>query len=39
MNLVHPALSETIADDEPSATVPNGFIDSVVIYGATQAKM
>jgi hypothetical protein len=39
MNLVHPALAEVIDDDEPAATVPDGYVDSLVIYGATQAKM
>lgn len=32
MNLVHPGRGEVMADDDPSPTVPHGFVDSVVIY-------
>ncbi len=32
MNLVHPGRGEVIADDEPSPTIPEGFVDSLVVY-------
>jgi hypothetical protein len=32
MNLVRPDQKEVISDDDPSSTVPDGFVDSVVIY-------
>lgn len=32
MNLVHPGRSEVISDDDDSPYVPDGFVDSLVIY-------
>jgi hypothetical protein len=32
MNLVHPGRGEVMADDDPSPAVPEGFVDSLVIY-------
>lgn len=32
MNLVHPERGEVIADDNQSTEVPQGFVDSIVIY-------
>ncbi len=32
MDLVHPDRGEVMADDDPSTTVPEGFVDSLVIY-------
>ena len=32
MNLVHPGIGEVLSEDDPSPTVPGGFIDSVVVY-------
>ncbi len=32
INLVHPARREIVADDDPWLTVPDGFVDSLVIY-------
>jgi len=32
MNLVHPGRGEVMADDHPSPTVPEGFVDSLVVY-------
>ena len=32
MNLVHPGRGEVIADDDPSPTVPEGFVDALVVY-------
>jgi hypothetical protein len=32
MNLVHPARGEVMADDDPFPTIPEGFVDSLVIY-------
>ncbi|HUE16324.1 MAG TPA: hypothetical protein VMR25_19275 [Planctomycetaceae bacterium] len=32
MNLVHPERRQVIADDDSSAVVPEGFVDSLVIY-------
>ena len=32
MNLVHPERGEVIADDDPSPTIPAGFVDSLVVY-------
>ncbi|MGL6097489.1 MAG: hypothetical protein ACRC7O_17040 [Fimbriiglobus sp.] len=32
MNLVHPGLGEVILNDDPSPSVPEGYVDSLVIY-------
>ncbi len=32
MNLVHPGMGEVLREDDPSPTIPDGFIDSVVVY-------
>jgi hypothetical protein len=32
MNLVHPKRRQVMADDDPSAVIPEGFVDSLVIY-------
>jgi hypothetical protein len=34
MNLVHPERGRVVDDDELSAEVPQGFVDSVVIYAS-----
>jgi hypothetical protein len=32
MNLVHPGRREVMADDDPSPTIPEGFVDALVVY-------
>ena len=32
MNLVHPGRGVVIADDDPSPTIPEEFVDSLVVY-------
>jgi hypothetical protein len=32
MNLVHLGRREVMADDDPSPTVPDGFVDALVVY-------
>lgn len=32
MNLVHPGRREAMADHDPPPTVPDGFVDALVVY-------